>query len=203
MQSSSLSSSLSSVLLVTALGAVAASGLGCSVSVGGPGASADMIDTVSSGSVDGQSLKIAGAVARMTTISTNDVNGVRTETRGLRILLSDRAITCGALPATAAFLDIGVPGDGAPATYTVIDARQATPIAGQAEADFDVATSSNRNALAQTAASGQVVITSEKLVIVGVEPSTVDGTFDLTFPGGTLRGPFHATLCNDGTAPHS
>jgi hypothetical protein len=197
MHSTSFHSSIRSFFLFAAFGALAASGLGCSFSVADPSATADMADAVSSGTVDGQSLKIVSAVARFATIATIDNNGVRTETRGLRILVSDRPNTCDTSHATGAFLDLAIPGAGNPGTYTVIDANRATATAGQAEADFDVATPSNRNAVAQTATSGKVVIASEKIVVVGTAPSTVDGTFDLTFPGGTLRGPFRATLCND------
>jgi hypothetical protein len=127
-------------------------------------------------------------------IATQDVNGVTSQIRGLRILVASKVNTCSDYHfADSTLVDVAVRGDQvAPGTYTVIDPNVATASPGQAEADFNAVDGTCKTSVAESSVSGTVVISRSD--------TRVQGTLDITFKDGHLTGAFDTDLCPDAAA---
>ncbi len=118
--------------------------------------------------------------------------------RTLVIYVFDEPVPCALLGDTGWDFHIG---DGtqvlemkvigkAPGTYPIT----VRPSAGQADVNYTV--SATRATPSEVrATSGEVRLTEV------VEGATAAGTFDLTFPGGTVTGAFSAAFCDDAREP--
>jgi hypothetical protein len=149
-----------------------------------------------------------GAVnsAQMTTVSAvaRVVNGMfeGAPTRGLRIVLSDKANTCDVThSANAAMLDLRVRGDSVgPGTYPIVDSRKMAPDRSQAEVDFNAVDPSCKDVVAQAGTGGTVTLDTVTIDLTDPSASRITGSVDFDFDGGHVAGTFEAKFC-DGDAP--
>lgn len=172
--------------------------LGCSTPSPSDGSSSVNSSDIS-GSVANASLVPQSAIARYGTVATSTVNGVTTMVRGLVITISDKPNTCSTFHAqNSTNLSIAITKDSvATGTYPIINAVDAAPTNGQAEADFNSVDATCNDVVAQAASTGQVEITHVTNVVSGPGDSYITGTVDATFAAGRIAGKFDAVLCDD------
>jgi hypothetical protein len=145
-----------------------------------------------------------GAVhsAQMTTVSAvaRFVDGMYqgAPTRGLRILLSDKANTCDVTHfASATMLDLRIRGqDAGPGTYPIVDSRNATPNASEAEVDFNAVDGRCKDVVAQPGTGGKVTLETVEFNITDPSASRITGSVDFDFDGGHIQGSFEAVVCD-------
>jgi hypothetical protein len=114
------------------------------------------------------------------------------------IYVFDKQVSCSALSAAGwdevvtdqtQALEMKLIGT-APGTYPV----NTRPATGEADVNYTVTSTSGTPS--EVSATGGSVVVEQFLA-----DEAADGTFDLTIPGGTVSGTFHATYCATGREP--
>ncbi len=160
---------------------------GGSGSVGSGGSSAGGSGGVPTLTVNDQ---IAGTgTAALTTGGTGYITlvGLSSAT-GLCSALSADANTNFASATTFFIAVVGTSAIG-PGTYDIYPSTAAMPTLPAAIGGYNVTTSSCASAATASGTSGTITIAS-------VTSSTVAGTYDVTFPDGTMQGSFSAPICS-------